>query len=144
MSKRIEHKNPYRQGLYHDIFAYWQSKQWVTRQELVDFTMKTLGKSIAEANAAVTVILSPRKASKRGDMRGNISANGHLYFAEKASRQVKAGVKEAQKFGLKWREVALEPRTRQTTEVKQVKIATSVKAPVKTETKTETKTEVIA
>ena len=122
------HENPYRKGLYHEIFTYWQKKQVVTRQELIDFTM-TLGKSIAEANAAVTVILSPRRASKRGDIRGNISANGHLYFAEKLGRQVHTGIRDPQKFRLRWREIALEPRTRQTTEVKQEKSEVVTKAP---------------
>jgi len=126
-----KHENPYRAGLYHDIFAFLKQKQVVTRQELLDYTMEKLGKSADAANAAVTVILSPRKASKRGDCRGNISAQGHLYYMEKLPRQVKAGVKDPQKFRLRWREVAMEPRTREVpSEVKSAK----TKAPDKVET----------
>jgi len=131
------HANPYRSGLYQGIFGHLKQKQVVTRQELVDFTMKTLGKSEAAANAAVTVILSPRKASKIGDCRGNISSNGHLYYMAKLGRQVHAGVRDPQKFRLQWRVTALEPRTRQpVAEVKQVKTpAVKAKAPAKVATK---------
>ena len=119
--KRVVHENPYRAGLYNDIFAFLKRKQVITRAELMDYAMKELGKSETSANAAVTVILSPRKESKIGDCRGNISAQGHLYFMEKLTRQVKAGVKDPQKFRLRWREVALAPLTRKVIEVKQEK-----------------------
>lgn len=124
MSSKIVHENPYRVGLYRDMFSYWQKKQVVTRAEFIEHTMKAFGKSESEAVAAVTVMLSPRKVSKIGDCRGNISSNGHLYYAEKLGRQVHAGVKDVQKFRLRWREVALEPRNRTiVAEVKQVKVA---------------------
>lgn len=130
----VKHDNPYRSGLYSEIFGHLKQKQVVTRKELVEFTQQKLGKSVTAANAAVTVILSPRKASKRGDPRGNISSAGHLYFIEKLARQVKAGVKSPQSFRLRWREITLEPRTRKSaTEVKQEKTPakTHAKAPVK-------------
>jgi len=111
MSKK-EHVNPYRPGLYHDVFGYLKQKQVITRAEYVKYVMETLGKTEAEANAVVTLMLSPRKSSSRGDCRGNMSAQGHLYYIEKLARQVRAGVKEPQKFRLRWREVVLEPRNR--------------------------------
>ena len=110
--KSTRHENPYRAGMYHDVFAYWKQKQIVTRSEYVKFVMEKLDKTETAANAVVTVMLSPRKTSKRGDARGNISSAGHLYFADKLARQVKMGIKEEGKFRLRWREVALEPRTR--------------------------------
>src|SRR3989344_5657966 len=99
-----KHDNPYRKGLYREIFGHAKQKQVFTRADLMDYTMKTMSKSESEANAAVTVILSPRKTSKRGDCRGNISSNGHLYYMEKLGRQVRDGVKSPQNFRLRWRE----------------------------------------
>ena len=142
MSK--EHKNPYRKGLYNQIFEHLRAKQIVTREDLMKFVMG-LGKSETEAAAAVTVILSPREKSKRGDMRGNMSAQGHLYFVEKLGRSVNAGVKEPQKFRLRWRKVALKPRNRKdVVSVPQHKTkpaAKPVKAPAKVEAKAEAKTD---
>lgn len=133
-----KHENPYRAGLYHNVFAYLKQKQVVTRAELLEHTKTKLGKTDEEAQAAVTVILSPRKASKRGDCRGNMSAQGHLYFLDKLGRQVKAGVKDPQKFRLRWRETVLEPRKRVVTgEVNQTK--TPVKVEVTADVQTETK-----
>ena len=125
-----KHANPYRAGLYHDIFGYLKQKQVVTRAELLEHT-KSLGKSDTEAKAAVTVILSPRESSKRGDCRGNMSAQGHEYFMEKLGRGVNAGVKDPQKFRLRWRKEVLEPRNRiVSTEVKPMKQENTVEAPV--------------
>lgn len=141
------HQNPYRNGLYNQIFAYLKQKQVVTRAELLEHTIQKLGKKNAAAQAAVTVILSPRKSSKRGDCRGNISSCGELYYMEKLPRQVRAGVKEPQKFRLRWREVALAPRKRESAvEVKQVKTATKVttKAPAKVTTNAQAAVEVKA
>ncbi len=132
------HANPYREGCqYHATFGYMQKKQVFTRAEVLAFTAEKFGK---EKPADVTVLFSPRKESKRGDCRGNISAQGHLYFVGKLARQVKGGVKGPQKFRLFWRAEALEPRTRATSEVKAVKSPkTTVKAAVKDEAKTEVK-----
>jgi len=106
----MKHENPYREGQYHEEFAFIMKKQYVTRKDVLDFTLQKFGKY---KPADVTVLLSPRKSSTRGDCRGNISAQGGLYYMEKLPRQVKAGVKEPQKFRLRWREKVLEPRTRQ-------------------------------
>ena len=105
-------ENPYREGDYRKTFGYWKQKQVVARAELMKHCMEVLGKTLSEAKAIVTVILSPRFDSKRGDCRGNISAQGHLYYAEKVNRQTRAGVKEPQKFRLRWRITVLEPRRR--------------------------------
>jgi hypothetical protein len=127
----VKRENPYRAGMYHDVFAYWKQKQIVTRSEYVKFVMEKLSKTETAANAVVTVMLSPRKASKRGDARGNISSAGHLYFAEKLGRSVKGGIKDEQKFRLRWREVALEPRTRnEKIETVGEKVAKEVVVPV--------------
>jgi len=103
MSKK--NKNPYRDGsAYHAIFAAWQKKQVVTEQELIDAGHK-------KADIGV-VVRSPRESSKRGDCRGNMSCQGHLYFAELLKRSKVNGVKEPQKYRLRWRNPALEPRKR--------------------------------
>ena len=140
MSKKIEHKNPYRPGLYNDIFAQVRKMQVFTREDLMKHTMGELGKSLNASNAAVTVILSPRFTSKIGDCRGNLSAAGHEYYMEKLGRSVKAGVKEEQRFRLRWRKEVLEPRNRvQNVVVKAEKTVNEVSAPVieKAETKAE-------
>lgn len=124
------HVNPYRSGSYHDIFAFIKQKQVVTRAEVLAFTAEKFGTAKPHD---VTVILSPREESKRGDCRGNISACGHVYYMEKLARQVKAGVKEPQKFRLRWRATVLEPRKRiANLEVKAVKKAKKVAAKVET------------
>lgn len=107
-----KNKNPYREGAYREIFAVWKKKQVVTKAELIEFAVKELGKTTEQAHADVTVILSPRYKSDRGDCRGNISAQGHLYYAEKLPRKVVLGVKEPQKYRLRWRTNACVPRTR--------------------------------
>jgi hypothetical protein len=107
-----KHSNPYREGSqYNRVFGFWRSHQVATRKELFDVAKETMTDS--EANAAVTVLLSPRKASERGDCRGNCSSKGNLYFAEPLAK-VKG---QPRKFRLRWREVALEPRKREVTEV---------------------------
>ena len=72
MSK-IRHENMYRQGNYRKTFGFIMAKRIVTRAEVLAFTKETFG---VEKPADVTVLLSPRKTSKIGDPRGNISANG--------------------------------------------------------------------
>jgi hypothetical protein len=133
MSKRKE--NPYRKGsAYHALFAYWQKKQSVTEQELIDAGFKK-----ADINV---VVKSPRESSTRGDCRGNMSAQGHLYYAELPKRKVVKGVKQPQKYRLRWREVALEPRKRGTksiAEPKKVEVKAEVKADVKAKAKAKVK-----
>jgi predicted RecB family nuclease len=132
-AKEIKHDNPYRPGLYHDIFAKVRKVQVMTREDLMKHTMEGLGKSLQAANAAVTVILSPRLTSKIGDCRGNLSAAGHEYYMEKLGRSIKAGIKDPQRFRLRWRKEVLEPRNRvQKIEVKAEKTAVvdTVTAPV--------------
>lgn len=123
-----KHSNPYRSGQYHETFAFIMKKQVVTRADVLRFTEEKFGK---EKPADVTVLLSPRKDSKRGDCRGNMSAQGHLYYMEKCQRHTVKGEKEAQKFRLRWRTTAMDPRKRETpVEVKSAK----TKAPAKVET----------
>jgi len=141
MSK-IRHENPYREGTYNKLFAYWQKKQVVTRQELIDYGVKTTGETIEKIGFDVNVLLSPRKTSKRGDCRGNISARGDLHYAEKLGRQVRAGVKEHQKFRLRWRDIPLERKTRKNETVavqEKAKVAVKVTTPAPIATDTEAK-----
>lgn len=104
MSKSVKHSNPYRDGSnYNKLFGHLKVKQIVTKKELID-QAKELGMTDSAATATATVILSPRESSKRGDCRGNASAQGHLYFIEKLGK--KAG--ESQKFRLRWRTAPME------------------------------------
>ena len=115
--------NPYRaKTLYNAIFAFLKKHQVATRTQLLEVAKK-LGKSDEAAEAAVTVVLSPRAASKRGDCRGNMSAQGHIYYVQPLAKKGK----EERKYRLRWRTTALEPRKR---EVKvEVKAEKKVKAP---------------
>ena len=126
MSKK--HDNPYSEGSnYHGLFGTWRKKQVVTRQELMAVATD-LKMGDKAAKATVTVLLSPRhpdKVRKGADCRGNASAAGHLYFAEKLS---------GGKFRLRWRETPLEPRSR-----KAVKAVEATKTQAKVEAKVEAK-----
>ena len=102
MSKK--NKNPYRdESAYNVIFGAWQKLQVTTKQALVEMGF---------SSHDITVVLSPRESSKRGNCLGNFSAQGHVYFADKLNRKVVDGVKEDQKFRLRWRKEVLEPRKR--------------------------------
>ena len=133
-----KHSNPYDEGRhYGKLFAFWRGKQVVTRDELLAEAVK-LGISndvahgatsgISAAEATVTVLLSPRAedAVRAGaDCRGNASAAGHLYYAEKL---------EGRKYRLRWRTKAMEPRSRSakvTKATKTVKAKASQKSPAK-------------
>jgi hypothetical protein len=126
-----KHDNPYREGLYNKVFGFIKAKQVVTRAQVLEFTLKQ-GKKEDAANAAVTVLLSPRKTARKNcDPRGNMSAQGHLYYMEKLPRKTVKGEKEAQKFRLRWRTPALEARKR--VEKIEVTPAKATKAPAKVE-----------
>ena len=149
MSKS-KNKNPYQRGNYVALFAKVQKDQIVTKAGLITYAVEKLGMTETAADASVTVVLSPRERSERGDCRGNISAQGHLYYMDKLKR--KKG--EDQKLRLRWRPEALPVRVRgsksESVEATSTK-ATSTKAAdkasdkaadkAKTEAKTETKTE---
>lgn len=125
MSKKNE--NPYNEkSNYGKLFSAWRKAQVTTRAGLME-TAKGLGMSDTAASATVTVILSPRKSdedSRGADCLGNISAKGHVYYADKLNR--KKG--EDQKFRLRYRSEVLEPKVRKVKEeLKSVK-ATAPKA----------------
>lgn len=103
-----KNKNPYKRGNYNKLFAYFKSKQVLTRQALIEYGVSELGMTETEASASATVILSPREVDGRGDCRGSFSAQGHLYFVEPLAK--KKG--EPKRFRLRYRKVALEPRQR--------------------------------
>lgn len=125
-----KHTNPYRPGKeYHGIFGMIQHAQVVTRSQVIAHVRKELKLNETQANAAVTVVLSPRaEGESRGDCRGNFSAQGHLYYMEKLPRHEKDGKNEPQKFRLRWREPALEPHRRpaKTAKVEQKKTPAKV------------------
>lgn len=104
MSKK--HDNPYTNGSnYNAIFALWRKSQVATRTDLLKIAAK-LKMGVKASAGSVTVLLSPRhpdKVRKGADCRGNPSAAGHLYYAEKLSDG---------KFRLRWRKEELEPRAR--------------------------------
>ena len=136
MSKKNE--NPYNaKSNYGKIFAAFRKAQVMTRAQMVAVAEK-LGMSDTAASATVTVILSPRKSddvSRGADCLGNISAKGHVYFADKLNR--KKG--EAQKFRLRYRKVVLAPKTRKVKEeLKSVKAkASKSKSKAKAKAKTD-------
>jgi len=108
----MKRDNPYRQGDSRELFDYIQKKQLVTKEECRQWLVNELGKTYRAACATTTTVLSPRRSSKRGDCRGNMSAEGQIYYMEKLGRTVRYGVKEPQRFRLRWREVVLERRWR--------------------------------
>lgn len=87
MNKTKKVENPYRDGsTYNKLFSRLQRLP-VTREKLVVFARKNLRLRKSAAEASTAVVLSPRKKSKRGDCRGNISAAGHLYYIEKSENR---------------------------------------------------------
>jgi len=127
MSK-VSHSNVFRKSAeLHEIFGFWQKKQIVTLKEMIAFGI-SIGKSADRAYWDARTILSPRLKSKRGDCRGSVNTYGHLYYAEKLGRQVRAGVRDPQKFRLRWREVALKSRREEVkAAVEQEKVARAAK-----------------
>ena len=105
-----KNNNPYRVGSkYHDLFAQVRKKQVVTRQDLVE-----QGFSPHD----VTVVLSPRaEGTGRGDCRGNMSAQGHVYYMEPLNK--KKG--ETKRFRLRWRKTPLDALKRVSKKVEAVK-----------------------
>ena len=75
-----------------------------TRAEIVAWVEEN---DIGTAHDVQTVI-SPTRISKRGDCRGNYSAQGHKYYVQRTA---------GGKLRICWRTKALEPRTRPTPKV---------------------------
>lgn len=121
----------------------------VTFMQLVEFYRSKEGgsKTISQAKATATVLLSPRQAAEdqskakkgqiisvngRGDCRGNFSAAGEVYFMEPLTRKVVDGAKEPQRFRWNWRKVELASHARPVSEVKSEKTSKKAKKTVKT------------
>jgi hypothetical protein len=126
MSKK--RSNPYRDGTaYAAVFAALSKagQKGVTRKDLLK----------NHAPADVTVVLSPRaEGESRGDCRGNMSAQGHVYFV---GTRTKDGEK---RFNLRWRKVELEPRKRQAkAKVEQKKVSTKKGAKSKSRSRAKAK-----
>jgi hypothetical protein len=112
-------KNPYREGSnYFRLFDFMQKAGSFVRSAAVKFARSNLKLGEDASEAAVTVVMSPRAESKRGDCRGNISAKGWFYYVAKLSRATVKGVKEEQKYRLLERKVKLQPKTRNDVKVK--------------------------
>jgi len=130
-SMASKNKNPYRAGsAYANIFDFIRSKQVVTRSDLLK-----QGFSVSD----VTVVLSPRaegSSTRDGDCRGNLSAQGQVYFLEKLAK--KQG--EDQRFRLRYRKTELEKRVRPPKVEKASKKSESAKASKKTVEKAVEKT----
>ena len=112
MSKKTQHQNPYREGSrYHFIFDQLRKRgsgaTAVPRSTLVQLTMDEFGISESASNSAVGVVLSPRKEGEsRGDCRGNMSAQGHIYFV--MPKVDKEDPRKVKGYSLRWRETPLE------------------------------------
>jgi stress response protein YsnF len=99
-------------GDYAKVTAWMKRKQTYTRKEMVAYLL-TLGKEPDACEYTATIMLSPRKRSGRGDCRGNVSNPwGHLAYNSKLERKLIFGIKEEQKFKLRYRDEALPPRRR--------------------------------
>lgn len=96
--------NPYREGSnYHAVLDYCKKKQVVTREGLVE-----AGFSKYDVN----VVLSPTFTSKRGDCRGNRSAQGWNHYFSRLGRKIEKGIKSPNRYQFHWRKNVLEPRKR--------------------------------
>ena len=120
MSKK--NTNPYNPSCkYHAIFEAWGKAkgQTISRQELV-----AQGFSIHD----ITVVLSPRdEGCSRGECRGNMSAQGHKYFAKVV------GKGRAKRFRRCWRKPEMNPLKR----VQGDKVAPKTTKTTKTKAKTD-------
>ena len=111
--------------------AWMKRKQVYTRKELITH-LRSLGKEPDACEYAATIMLSPRKKSKLGDCRGNVSNPwGHLAYNAKMERKLYFGIKEDQRFKFRYRDFALPPRRRKS------------KIVIESETETSTETEFI-
>jgi hypothetical protein len=99
--------NPYRiTSAYHNVFNALReaSKGGITSKGITRSELSAMGFTPSD----ITVVLSPRQEGEsRGDCRGNMSAQGHVYFVDCIK---KAG--EEKRFRLRWRKVELEPLRR--------------------------------
>lgn len=94
-------ENPYRNGsAYHKVFEAVRAvgQKGISKKEL-----HNAGHKMAD----ITVVLSPRETSSRGDCRGSLSSRGYIYFMEKKARRMIGGMKEPQRFALRWRKEML-------------------------------------
>jgi len=100
---------------YGKALYYMREVKTYTKQMLIDFYIKELGKTEKEALSSVNVLLSPRITSKIGDCRGNVNNKwGHLAYNKKLERRIdpKTGEKEKQRYMLMERDKPLEKQNR--------------------------------
>ena len=85
-------ENPYSPGtLYALIFALLTGPRRLTREELASLAAAASGGSRETVEHSVWVVISPRETPENGEIRGNRSAKGYLYYvAEDAQGKLHA------------------------------------------------------
>ena len=132
MSKNDPNKvNPYRKdSAYYKVLEHCRKAQVVTREGLIEAGFSKFD---------VGVVLSPTKESKRGDCRGNRSAQGHNHYFERLGKKTEKGITSPNRYRFHWRVDVLAPRKRQdkvmipAVKIKvEKKVEKKVKAPAET------------
>ena len=109
----MQNTNPYNSNSNaFRLFAYLMQKDKVSRAEITEYAILTMGLSLRAAQSITTTLMSPRLESNRGDPRGNLSAMGHVYYLDKLPREIIDGKREEQKYRVQFREEELPPRMR--------------------------------
>lgn len=102
MTKDKQGKNPYRvNGTFYNILEFAKNKEYVTRAELAEH-----GFPIHD----VTTVLTPRlEGQGKGDIRGSVSAKGHVYYFKRLKKERRG---DSQRFVFGYRDEVLEPLKR--------------------------------
>ena len=115
INAKIWQRNPHRVGSkYWKLFNYMQYSDKFTRAQFVEFA-RGLRDSKSHAYYNVTVMISPKNFSTRGNILGNAAAAGHLYYVEKLERRIIFNEREPQHYKFRWREEKLIPLKREST-----------------------------
>lgn len=122
MSKQTKHENPYTEGSnYAKLFTFFRQKSskngGVSAKAIIAFAVDSLGMAESAAKASVqTVLLTPQPEGHGKDCRGNASAQGHIYYAER----LKKTKGNPLRYCLRWRTKVLEPKKVSSKKVKDV------------------------
>lgn len=122
-------KNPYRVGTaYYNVAEAVRkaNSRGVTKNELVEAGHKKFD---------IDVVLSPcAEGTGKGDCRGSLSANGHVYYLERRKKQG-----EKTRFVWRWRQTEMDKQIRQANkEIQPKKQKDNVSGTVETVETTET------
>ena len=110
---RMEQLNINIKGNYKIATDWMRNKQIYTKQNIIDFYMDKLSKDYKAACGSAIILLSPRIASKHGDLRGSTSNPwGHIAYNEKLERRFdpNTGKKEKQRYRFRFRDVPLDKK----------------------------------